>query len=104
SCGLAAIRSILSFPTRRASDLRAGDAMADDVVDRGADRLREAPVAHVGGYRLLHVDDVLVADVVQLLGADPGLDVRGDDLQHLGDRKSTRLNSSHVKISYAVFC
>src|SRR5690606_40167737 len=26
--------------------------------------------------------------------------VRGD----LGDRKSTRLNSSHVKISYAVFC
>src|SRR5690606_41216202 len=24
--------------------------------------------------------------------------------QHSGDRKSTRLNSSHVKISYAVFC
>src|SRR5690606_41794275 len=24
--------------------------------------------------------------------------------QYLGDRKSTRLNSSHVKISYAVFC
>src|SRR3989442_4483382 len=23
---------------------------------------------------------------------------------HLGDRKSTRLNSSHVRISYAVFC
>src|SRR5690606_40894835 len=23
---------------------------------------------------------------------------------HWGDRKSTRLNSSHVKISYAVFC
>src|SRR5690606_39755207 len=23
---------------------------------------------------------------------------------HLGDRKSTRLNSSHVKISYTVFC
>src|SRR5690606_23914627 len=23
---------------------------------------------------------------------------------HIGDRKSTRLNSSHVKISYAVFC
>src|SRR5436309_4442071 len=23
---------------------------------------------------------------------------------YLGDRKSTRLNSSHVKISYAVFC
>src|SRR5438874_6211222 len=24
--------------------------------------------------------------------------------QHAGDRKSTRLNSSHVEISYAVFC
>src|SRR5690606_39759806 len=24
--------------------------------------------------------------------------------EHLPDRKSTRLNSSHVKISYAVFC
>src|SRR5690349_23734587 len=27
-----------------------------------------------------------------------------DDLQTLLDRKSTRLNSSHVEISYAVFC
>src|SRR6266496_2589001 len=26
------------------------------------------------------------------------------DLTHEGDRKSTRLNSSHVEISYAVFC
>src|SRR5690606_41411283 len=26
------------------------------------------------------------------------------DFQLPGDRKSTRLNSSHVKISYAVFC
>src|SRR5690606_15704889 len=28
----------------------------------------------------------------------------GRDLSWLQDRKSTRLNSSHVKISYAVFC
>src|SRR5690606_40458480 len=27
-----------------------------------------------------------------------------DDLETASDRKSTRLNSSHVKISYAVFC
>src|SRR5690606_18364715 len=27
-----------------------------------------------------------------------------DELIRQGDRKSTRLNSSHVKISYAVFC
>src|SRR5690349_24014041 len=31
--------------------------------------------------------------------ATSGNDTRGD-----GDRKSTRLNSSHVEISYAVFC
>src|SRR5256885_5997331 len=27
-----------------------------------------------------------------------------DGLRHAGDRKSTRLNSSHLVISYAVFC
>src|SRR5690606_39461990 len=36
----------------------------------------------------------------------PADGVVGPDLTHVGsrDRKSTRLNSSHVKISYAVFC
>src|SRR5436309_12633516 len=34
-----------------------------------------------------------------------GVDVRGSDpADRQIDRKSTRLNSSHVKISYAVFC
>src|SRR5699024_12162991 len=28
----------------------------------------------------------------------------GRGIQGMGDRKSTRLNSSHVSISYAVFC
>src|SRR5690554_6963772 len=35
-----------------------------------------------------------------LTGAITGL----TSLDFLGDRKSTRLNSSHVRISYAVFC
>src|SRR3712207_7313108 len=30
--------------------------------------------------------------------------VLGEQLQHTQDRKSTRLNSSHANISYAVFC
>src|SRR5690606_39503015 len=30
--------------------------------------------------------------------------IKAGTLQLVGDRKSTRLNSSHVKISYAVFC
>src|SRR3712207_8915175 len=40
-----------------------------------------------------------------------GLAIEGADVGHLGvellvggDRKSTRLNSSHANISYAVFC
>src|SRR5690349_23403034 len=37
-----------------------------------------------------------------------GLEASADDVPGeragLGDRKSTRLNSSHVEISYAVFC
>src|SRR5215475_15126335 len=35
---------------------------------------------------------------------DTGTDGPGNDRQEPLDRKSTRLNSSHVKISYAVFC
>src|SRR5207249_7998312 len=31
-------------------------------------------------------------------------DIAGMDRRQTGDRKSTRLNSSHVSISYAVFC
>src|SRR5690554_7644612 len=30
--------------------------------------------------------------------------LQGDQPLNLADRKSTRLNSSHVRISYAVFC
>src|SRR2546422_2436669 len=54
-----------------------------------------------------HLDQHVVAlgeDVVD--GADPRVGDLGDVEQPLGvgDRKSTRLNSSHGYISYAVFC
>src|SRR5690554_2412638 len=35
---------------------------------------------------------------------EPGLDLRTAEISEQQDRKSTRLNSSHVRISYAVFC
>src|SRR5690349_23788788 len=45
----------------------------------------------------------ILADV-EALGRNPA-DIRKVLLTHgHGDRKSTRLNSSHVEISYAVFC
>src|SRR5690606_14786161 len=62
----------------------ARDAVADDVVDGDAGGLGVAPVADVGRDRVLHVDDVVVADAVQFLGAHPRLHVRGDHFQHLG--------------------
>ena len=58
------------------------DAMTDHMVDRGAQGLRKAVVADVGWNRLLHVDDVLVGEPVELLGGDTGLDVFLQHRQH----------------------
>src|SRR5438477_9024110 len=74
-----------SFPTRRSSDL--GKAV------RGGIR-REIASAHRAASRALRRDRLAARF------SDPGLvDGRAD-----ADRKSTRLNSSHMSISYAVFC
>src|SRR5437899_10204783 len=70
-----------SFPTRRSSDL-AGDRPVADARVRGRAVLREAAVEVLAG-RGRH--------------ARGAADARRD-------RKSTRLNSSHLGISYAVFC
>ena len=58
--------------------------MADDMVDRGAQGLGETVIADIGRHRLLHVDDVLVSDAIQLLGAHTGLDVILEHGQHFG--------------------
>src|SRR5690606_40678229 len=45
------------------------------------------------------------ADVRAALGRRARVvDLSNGRVRRFGDRKSTRLNSSHVKISYAVFC
>src|SRR3712207_8474114 len=51
--------------------------------------------------RLLEALDRSVVRPVALLAEDGPLVAR---LRAVGDRKSTRLNSSHANISYAVFC
>src|SRR3712207_8621829 len=68
---------------------------------------RSRELAHLGAA-------VAGADLVDghlLLAAEEGEPDGGDQLGELrqvglapGDRKSTRLNSSHANISYAVFC
>src|SRR5690606_42135276 len=46
---------------------------------------------------------VLLGDPAALAPRVEVVDEVGGDTRHQRDRKSTRLNSSHVKISYAVF-
>src|SRR3712207_7508278 len=56
------------------------------------------------------IPNVKIGDEVILIGESNGLKITIDDLAKLlgtinyEDRKSTRLNSSHANISYAVFC
>src|SRR5690606_40462732 len=65
-----------------------------------------APAAAVGDPAQLFDIDVQQIPRSGAFVADPGVPApdrfTGDRINR--DRKSTRLNSSHVKISYAVFC
>src|SRR5256885_12943281 len=61
--------------------------------------------AHVDAVSVEHRADGIVE--VKMILADEARDLRGERVrrQRPGrDRKSTRLNSSHLVISYAVFC
>src|SRR5436305_8924343 len=70
-------------------------------------RSREAAVTAPPRRRPDGVADVTAAQP-QLVGQTvPNLDLGDEPVvvdEPTGDRKSTRLNSSHVRISYAVFC
>src|SRR5690606_41022340 len=93
-CRYAAPRALPSFPTRRSSDLLlAGPAAA---LARAGRRPRLGGRADGGGLRGRPLRAAPV----------PGPGRRRAAVRPAGppDRKSTRLNSSHVKISYAVFC
>src|SRR5436305_11200895 len=79
------IRDLHSFPTRRSSDLS-----STRTTQRGPTTYRH-----------------LREQWVRLRGrrnSVPVVRVQSSSMEPSGDRKSTRLNSSHVRISYAVFC
>src|SRR3712207_8601656 len=85
------------FPYTTLFRSRAGGA--DDrhpLVDLGGDEGARALRVHAG-HRL-------VADLAQLGGDLLAPQRHLDLLVEEADRKSTRLNSSHANISYAVFC
>src|SRR5690606_41314847 len=93
-----------SFPTRRSSDL--GQEVRD-IIERTAKKVNDTLYNYVPttgrlngdwndemGYGLVNAyDAVMEAGILDLY-------MRNSNDE---DRKSTRLNSSHVKISYAVF-
>src|SRR5699024_12046247 len=70
-----------------------------------------AQLSRVIGFQLIAVtrNDLYTKALLQL-GASHVIDTSKDSVYEQvmditnGDRKSTRLNSSHVSISYAVFC
>src|SRR5207253_9110268 len=71
-------------------------------VDRGAGRLH-----HIDGLAPLLGVLVGVHDSSEIVTSDAfflNQRLRAARLERKPDRKSTRLNSSHVAISYAVFC
>src|SRR5690606_41956651 len=100
----AAIQHLHSFPTRRSSDL--------GYVGLPLARLFATKFPTVG----FDINRNRIAELRK--GIDSTLEVENEVLQSVlltsnptfltpsidQDRKSTRLNSSHVKISYAVFC
>src|SRR5690606_41397987 len=90
-CGRALARGLHPFPTRRSSDLRARGSRRSRTRAARGERRRSCrgPVGEPRSSRTEATD-------AERATAMPG--ARGID------RKSTRLNSSHVKISYAVFC
>src|SRR5207249_11847295 len=103
SCFYASLQYKPSSPPRRSSDLVPG---LDQPADRVAPRRQHRPAGlehddrvGVGGRDLLD-QAVLVAVVVRALEQDGLI----EKVAAAKDRKSTRLNSSHVSISYAVFC
>src|ERR1039457_987331 len=73
----------------------------------GEDDLRRTAVQQLGNLlaRVLHGGARLLSLLMNGRRVAKLLEEVGTHgLKHFGDRKSTRLNSSHLVISYAVFC
>src|SRR5207249_10926747 len=93
-----------SFPTRRSSDLQPGDALGTLLLT-GNSVLTVGDAAGQTTGLTISGQSVIIDP-----GSDLMLEVNGQAggwvfrwANPSGDRKSTRLNSSHVSISYAVF-
>src|SRR5207249_8638292 len=93
--GQRAHRDLHSFPTRRSSDLP-----KDGPPATRSDALR-VPANRADNCSMQKLAAAARRPATQ---PAPGSDARSRRPNPARDRKSTRLNSSHVSISYAVFC
>src|SRR5690606_42009437 len=100
ACGCA--RVLQSFPTRRSSDLGGGGVLnailGSLVLATGATILAAVIAVPVVLFIHTYAGKSRLANTLRLT-----LDVMWG-IPSIVDRKSTRLNSSHVKSAYAVFC
>src|SRR5205814_5139249 len=103
SHGAVAIADPPAYPTRRSSDLERVESVEFHPPARPRDLLwrRVHMVVHGGPD-----GEVFLPVLYAGSAADPNDQIRlGRTTEWRGgDRKSTRLNSSHLGISYAVFC
>src|SRR5699024_12282158 len=76
-----ATRNLHSFPTRRSSDLSVNTDELDE-----------------------YIETEMIEEYHKNKSLYTGYIAKSQLAEEIKDRKSTRLNSSHVSISYAVFC
>src|SRR5690606_40616143 len=95
-------RDLPSFPTRRSSDLgsRALAQGQSAPVHRSASAARPVLLP----ARLPGFEPAGACLEANTRGSRSSTRLSASERLAAGDRKSTRLNSSHVKSSYAVFC
>src|SRR5690606_41430087 len=93
-----------SFPTRRSSDLGfcyGGKVVLD--LARSNAPLQAVATFHANLSPKAPAQEGQVQAEILVMHGELDSMVTLDDVASFKDRKSTRLNSSHVKISYAVF-
>src|SRR5690606_41975572 len=95
-------RALDPFPTRRSSDLQTGTReIAAGNLDLSSRTEEQAANVEETAASMEELTSTVQQNLASVQTA-AGLALETSRLAR--DRKSTRLNSSHVKISYAVFC
>ena len=72
------------------------NAVAHHFIDRDTDRFRIPVVAEAGGDCFLFVDNIVVANAIQLAGGHARLDVRGDHFQHFSGQTASNAHFFNI--------